>query len=171
MRSEQESGDVPSDLLLKTSQGLMRTVCLCPLGPRSFFLTESWLLIITCNPISYCNVRSMPHLSKDCWKWASSCKARNSSCRGGRWSIDKSLYYVMASLLNLLVKDIRIQKYKQWAFLCNLFGIFLAFPHLLFGTLGLESGIIALFSVAGFMIELGWWRCSVNTTGSAHACK
>lgn len=40
----------------------MTTVCLGPFGPGSPFLTESWLLVITCNSISYCNVRAEPHL-------------------------------------------------------------------------------------------------------------
>lgn len=40
----------------------MTTVCLGPFCPGSPFLTASWLLVITCNSISYCNVRAEPHL-------------------------------------------------------------------------------------------------------------
>lgn len=44
----------------------MTAVSLGSLGPKSPYLTESCLLVITCNPASYCPVRAEPHLSTDC---------------------------------------------------------------------------------------------------------
>lgn len=60
----------------KTFQELMGIVCLCPLGPKLPFLNEFCLLFITCNHISYCNVRAMPRLHSECWKWALKHKAK-----------------------------------------------------------------------------------------------
>lgn len=77
MISEWESVDASSNLLLKeTIQGFMGIVCLCLLGPRLPFLNECWLHFITCNHISYCNVRAMLHLYNECLKWVLKHKAK-----------------------------------------------------------------------------------------------
>lgn len=77
LRYEWENRDASSNLLLKKIiQRLIEVVCLCPLGPRSPFLNESWLFFITCNHISNCNVRAVPHLHNECWKWVLEQKAK-----------------------------------------------------------------------------------------------
>lgn len=103
LRSEWENRDVSSNLLLKKIiQRLMGVVCLCPLGPRSPFLNESWLLFITCNHISNCNVRAMPYLHNECWKWVLKQKAKPEIPPAGEmiaWQVCK-LYNGISSYLS-----------------------------------------------------------------------
>lgn len=150
----------------------MGVVCLCPLGPRSPFLNESWLLFITCNHISNCNVRAMPHLHNECWKWVLKQKAKPEIPPAGEmiaWQVCK-LYNGISSYLS----------YKRYQNIKNnglFFPVRLGYSwHSPTSVLYLRgSGIRIMcnrfvFPPAGFVMKLVWWKHSVNSKGSAHTC-
>lgn len=160
LRSEWENRDASSNLLLKKIiQRLMGVVCLCPVGPRSPFLNESWLLFNTGNHISNCNVRAMPHLHNECWKWVLKQKAKPEILPAGEmiaWQVCK-LYNGISFYLSY--KDAKISKTMGFSsqFVWDILGTLLPV------VLHLRGSGIRIMCNSFVFPQLGlWWSYSAG---------